>query len=315
MLRRLFVPLLAAFLGTVSLAAADPIFPPGQRIGLEPPPGLTLSTHFVGFEDPERKVIITILDLPPRAYAEAETSLFAENRPGVTIKSREMIAFNSGIGTLVTGNVSANGVTVHKWLLLASTMTAELGNLAALINVEVPEAARAAYPDAVIRAALASVTFRPAPIAERLSLLPFKLDDLAGLRVMQVTPGGVILVDGPADDLIKQAYMVVEVGQGSPSEPDARARFCARPLVQCAGERSLLDVVGADADQRHAGLRDPGAGQGVGWRTDLGGAVAALRHRRIFADRRCRSHGRLGRAVHPLPRAARRRRSSAEAAG
>jgi hypothetical protein len=233
MLRRLFVPLLVAFLGTVSLAAADPIFPPGQRIGLEPPPGLTLSTHFVGFEDPERKVIITILDLPPRAYAEAETSLFAENRPGVTVKSREMIAFNSGIGTLVTGNVSANGVTVHKWLLLASTMTGELGNLAALINVEVPDAARAAYPDAVIRAALASVTFRPPPIAERLKLLPFKLDDLAGLRVMQVTPGGVILVDGPADDLIKQAYMVVEVGQGSPSEPDARARF-ARDLLSSA---------------------------------------------------------------------------------
>ena len=86
-----------------------------------------------------------------------------------------------------------------------------------LINVEVPESARAVYSDAVIRQALASVTFRPMPIQEQLGLLPFKLGQLAGFRVMQVlAQGGVILTEGPTDDLSKQPYVIVSVGQGSP---------------------------------------------------------------------------------------------------
>ncbi len=103
MLLRLFVLLLAALLGTASLAVADPVFPPGQRIGIAPPPGLVLSKRFPGFEDADRKVVITLLDLPPRAYAEAQRSLFAASRPNVTIEKREMFPFASGIATLVTG--------------------------------------------------------------------------------------------------------------------------------------------------------------------------------------------------------------------
>jgi hypothetical protein len=71
-----------------------------------------------------------------------------------------------------------------------------------------------------------------------LKLVPFKLDELAGFRVMQVMPAGVILVDGPTDDLTKQPYMVVEVGQGLPDQPDARARF-ARDLLSRAPVREL----------------------------------------------------------------------------
>ena len=238
MLLRLFVPLLAALLGTASLAVADPVFPPGQRIGLAPPPGLTLSKRFPGFEDPDRKVVITILDLPPRAYAEILSSLFGKSPPAVTVEKREMFVFNSGIGNLVTARAVANGTAVHRWLLLASTSNNTVGNLATLINVEVPDTALAAYPEAVIRATLASVTFRPPPLDERLKLLPFKLDAMADFRVAQVIPAGVILIDGPENDMSKHGYMVVEVGQGSPNEPDARARF-ARDILLRAPVRDL----------------------------------------------------------------------------
>ena len=237
MLLRLFVSLLAALIGTASLAAADPVFPPGQRIGMAPPPGLVLSKRF-GFEDADRKVVITLLDLTPRGYEEAQRSLFADSRPNVTIEKREMFPFASGIATLVTGKVETDGTTVHKWLMLASIETRALGHVAALINVEVPDSARDAYPDAVIRAALASVTFRPPPLEERLKLLPFKLEAMADFRVIEVMPAGVVLVDGPENDLRNHAYMVVEVGQGSPSEPDARARF-ARDILQRAPVRDL----------------------------------------------------------------------------
>ena len=238
MLHRLLLPLLVVLIGSANLAAADPIFPPGQRIGLEPPHGLALSKRFPGFEDPDNKVAITVLDLAPRAYFAAQKSLFADSRANVTIDKREMFMFASGIGTLATGTVVTNGVTVHKWLLLANSETSTYGHVAALINVEVPDSALAMYPDAAIRAALATVTFRPPPLEERLKLLPFKLNALADFRVMQVTPASAILVDGPTNDLMKNAYMLVEVGRGSPSEPDARARF-ARDLLLRAPVRNL----------------------------------------------------------------------------
>jgi hypothetical protein len=243
MLLRLFVLSLAALLATASLAFADPVFPPGQRIGIAPPPGLVLSKRFPGFEDVDRKVVITLLDLAPRAYAEAQRSLFDASRPNVTIEKREMFPFASGIAMLATGKVETGGITVHKWLMLARTETAALGQVAALINVEVPDSARDAYPDAVIRAALASVTFRPPPLEERLKLLPFKLDAMADFRVAQVMPAGVVLIDGPENDLSKQAYMVVEVGQGSPSAPGDRARF-ARDILNAAPVRDLTITSG-----------------------------------------------------------------------
>ena len=102
-----------------------------------------------------------------------------------------------------------------------------------------PEAARAIYTDAVIRKALASVTFRPAPLQEQLGLLPFKLNDMAGFRVMQALPGGgLILTDGPANDINQQPYMIISVGPGAPSEPAERGKF-ARELLAAAPLREL----------------------------------------------------------------------------
>ena len=70
MLRRLPAVLFAVWAALVGLttAGAEPVFPPGLRVGLEPPAGLTPSTQFPGFQDSEQKASITILDLPGRAY-------------------------------------------------------------------------------------------------------------------------------------------------------------------------------------------------------------------------------------------------------
>ena len=227
-----------ACLAAANLAAADPAFPPGLRIGLELPPGLVASTRFPGFEDTDRKITITILDLPPQAYGEFEKGMFDKSPPGLTIDKREMFPFTEGIGFLATGHGTADGVAVHKWLLLAAVPTVKLGQIATLVNVQVADTALATYSDAVVRAALKTVTFRAAPLDERLKLLPFKLDDMAGFRVLQVAPRGVMLIEGPGSDISKQPYMIVEAGTGSPSEPDARGRF-ARDLLADAPVRDL----------------------------------------------------------------------------
>src|SRR6185437_11302518 len=108
-----------------------------------------------------------------------------------------------------------------------------------LINVEVPESALATYSDAVVRKALASVTFRPAPIQEQLGLLPFKFRDLAGFEVVQVMPTGVvILADKSNDHAQKQSLMIVSIGSNLPTEASDRARF-ARDLLSNAPVRNL----------------------------------------------------------------------------
>ena len=239
MRRLLLVALFAACAGLSCPAAqADPVFLPGQRVGLEPPVDMVASKRFSGFEDAGRKAAIAIAELPVAAYEEIERSAFAKEQRGLGGMSRESFPFASGVGILISGTAKDKDVTLHKWVLLA-TAAGGASDLAVLINVEVPEAAIGVYSDAVMRKALASVTFRPTPLEEQLGLLPFKLTELAGLRVMQALPaGGVVLTDGPADDLSKQPFAIVSIGQGAPETPDDRGKF-ARDLLSSAPLREL----------------------------------------------------------------------------
>jgi hypothetical protein len=227
-----------AALAVVSPAfGTEPVYPPALRIGLEPPGDLKPSTHFPGFEDFDRKVAVTILDLPAGAHGELERAANAKDQHGLTDVTRENFSFHDGTGLLVTGRTQNNDVTLHKWILLATAAADQ--DLTMLITVEVPETALAVYSDAVIRKALASVTLRPAPIQEQLGLLPFKLGQLAGFRVVKVLPeGGVVLTEGPTEDLSKQPYVIVSLGRGAPEKPDDRARF-ARDLLSTAPLRDL----------------------------------------------------------------------------
>ncbi len=242
MLRRLPC-LLVAFWATLMAMgpalAAEPVFPKGSAIGLVPPGDLKPGTHSPGFEDPDRKVSISILQLPMAAYETLEKSIFAKDQIGLTDVKRESFPFQSGIGYLITGRGQDNGVAARKWFLASTGLGPFLG-LAMLIKVEVPEAASAIYPDAAIRQALASVTFREPPIDEQLSLLPIKFKDLAGFRVMRVVGNdGAILIEGPGQDMTKNPYMIISLGRGGPENPDDRARF-ARELLSSAPLRDIV---------------------------------------------------------------------------
>jgi hypothetical protein len=238
--RRLLAYLVAiwAALAVLSPACgAEPVFPPGLRIGLEPPGDLKPSTRFPGFEDFDRKVAVTIFDLPASAYPELEQAAQAKDQHGLTDVKQEDFSFRSGAGTLIIARGQINDVKLHKWILLATTVTDK--DLAVLVSVEVPDAVLAVYSDAVIRQALASVTFRPMPIQEQLGLLPFKVNQLAGFRVVKVlATGAVIMTEGPSDDIRTQPYMTVSIGSGSPEQADDRARF-ARDLLSSAPLRDL----------------------------------------------------------------------------
>jgi hypothetical protein len=232
--RTWLAPALATLIGLVLLATpparAEVVYPPGLRIGLEPPAGMRINPANSRFEDPDRQATITILDLPLHLYPEMERMVFAEaSQSGGAVLKRESFPFASGIGYYAAVRLTVNGIVYRKWILLASSVAAPISDLAALISFQIPEETASAYPEDVVRAALSSVTFRPTPIEERLGLMPFVISDFGGFKVTQVFPNGVVLNDPAEPGGMPRIF--VSVGQGGPDNPDERARF-ARDLVQ-----------------------------------------------------------------------------------
>jgi hypothetical protein len=225
-----------------SACAADVAFPVGVRVGLELPGDLKPSLRFPGFEDIDRNVSVTIFDLPAAAYPELERAAESKIQPSLTDPKREDFTFRDGVGKLISAQGQGTDFKTHRWTLVAAAPADK--DLAMLINVDVPDAALAVYSDAVIRKALATVTFRPTPIQEQLGLLPFKVGELAGFRVVKaLPPGTVIMTEGPSDEIIKQSFMIVSIGQGAPEQPDDRAKF-ARDMLSSAPLRELIPQSG-----------------------------------------------------------------------
>src|SRR5579864_1841814 len=102
-------------------------------------------------------------------------------------------------------------------------LNVQASDLTALVNVQIPEQ-ETAYPDAVVRAALATLAVRATiPDAEKLSLLPFTLGDLAGFHVENVLPGrAVMLIDTP-DGVPSNGFdarMFIAAFDGGPTETE-----------------------------------------------------------------------------------------------
>jgi hypothetical protein len=224
-------------------ARAEPVFPPGLRIGLEPPPGMVTSKRFTCFEDPARKAAILILDLPAPAYNEVETSLFSK-QAALEKVTRRAFPFNDGIALLATADAKENGLPVHTWFFLATAIAGPVPNLTAFVTVEVPNSARGVYTDAVVEKALKSITFRQAPVEEQLSLLPYKVSERAGFHVRQVLPNGVVIMsERSSGNPLGQAYVIVSVSRGGPSQPDDRPLF-AQDLLRSAPMHDLTITSG-----------------------------------------------------------------------
>jgi hypothetical protein len=81
----------------------------------------------------------------------------------------------------------------HVWMLVASTPS-----LTAMLTMRVPDTAREAYSERTIRALLSSVAVRAeVPVEEQLTLLPFRVKELAGFKVGALLTGrrGVLLTE------------------------------------------------------------------------------------------------------------------------
>jgi hypothetical protein len=206
--------------------AADAIYPTGSRVGLVPPKGVTAAKAFLGFEDRDKRVAFVIVPLPADAYADIEKSSAPEvlAKQGITLEKREDISHPLGKAFLAIGRQQADNVPIRKYLFVLAT-----SEITVLVSAQIPEAAETIYPVDVVRAALTSVALRAeVPVEEQLSLLPFRLTELAGFRVGGVMAGRAIMLTDGSDKAATpgvDTHMVVALAPGGPSQASERDSF------------------------------------------------------------------------------------------
>lgn len=272
-----FAAALAAAMAVLPARAADAVFPKGSRVGLVPPAGMVASDAFDGFAAPGKDAAILITVLPPAAYSQIEKSLDVETlkKQGVNVEKREPMQFDFGQGFLVTARQAADKTFYRKWLLVASA-----SDLTVLVTVQIPESDDA-FPDRVVRAALATLSVRPqVPDAEALSLLPFTVADLAGFRVDGVLRGRALLLsDAPsARDSSKEAAdsgsfparLLIAALPGGPKEFDDFGNFARVSFSEIGGIKDVrlsmsepLRIGGQSGYQTMAQAKDVRSGADV----------------------------------------------------
>jgi uncharacterized membrane protein len=230
-----FAAVFACLVGAAPARAADPTFPPASITGLVPPPGMVVSKTFPGFEDAAKDALILLTVQPPAAYDELKQGLDADalKKQGITLEKRADLTLGFGTATLAVAQQEIDKKMFRKWLMVAPAK-----NVTVIVNAQEP-IDETAYSDTVMQAALATLVVRDSvPDAERLSLLPFTIGDLAGFHVLNVLPGrAVVLADATtsADATDVSAHMFIGAFAGAPTEPGERAEFARVGFDQIGG--------------------------------------------------------------------------------
>src|ERR1043165_3220100 len=106
---RIVLAFLVCLAACSSALAAEPVFPPGSRIGLVPPPGMTPSASFQGFEDRARGAMLVVTELSAQSYGKVEQDFSPGQMAtgGMEVLLREHVEIPSGKGLLVVTELSA----------------------------------------------------------------------------------------------------------------------------------------------------------------------------------------------------------------
>lgn len=224
-----------ALVAATAAHAADPVFPPGSRIGLTPPAGMNPARGMAGFQNPQNGTAIVAIEMPVEAFPSLSAG-FADDalkQQGFELKSRDIVKIGGADAILISGEQREGARVIPKLVLLAAEPT-----LTALVIAQAPDglpAARAAVLVSELKAALATVVIRPPPsMDEQLAALPFRIGDLAGFRPLRVMAGNsIMLTSGPSETVreAEQPVLIIATSFSPPPPADQRDAFARALLV------------------------------------------------------------------------------------
>lgn len=215
--------------------AADPVFPPGMRVGLTPLVGLVPAKSFAGFETEDHGVKVLVTELPAEAYGEVANA-FKANPAGTGGIKPENIETAAGLAYYTAESARDGAATVRRYSMILPGAT-----FSGYVAVQVPENATKIYSDEAVRQMFASAVVRKeVPVEEQLGLMPFKISELGDFKnIRTLAPGAVIiLADGDETTGFEPApFVVIGLIRSTPAQPDDRGRFAQQAATTIPGVR------------------------------------------------------------------------------
>jgi hypothetical protein len=123
-----------------------------------------------------------------------------------------------------------------------AVMVAKTGDVTALISVQMIEASHATLTDAIVIDALKTLAVRQVPDAEKLSILPYKVTQLSGFRVVRTAgDGSAILTLGPKEvaPLAEQPLVIVGIAGGQEVKAEDREKFARQFITSAPGVKDI----------------------------------------------------------------------------
>lgn len=234
-LRRLFAVALLAIAASPAFAA-DPVFPPGARVGMVPLVGLNPARGFIGFETEDKGVKVVVADLPADAYNEVANA-FKSNPAGTGGIKPQSLETSAGLGyyTVEDANDPASG-QVRRYSMIVPGIA-----FSGYVAVQVPENASKIYTDDAVRQMFATTAVRKeVPVDEQLGLLPFKVKELSEFKnVRTLAPGAAVIVaDGDETTGFEAApFMIIGLIGQTAASPEDRGRFAQQIAGTIPGVR------------------------------------------------------------------------------
>jgi hypothetical protein len=215
--------------------AAEPVFPPGVRVGMTPLVGLSRAKSFVGFETEDKSVKVLVTELPAEAYGEVMNA-FKSNPAGVGGIKPESIETAAGVAYYTSENARDGITNVRRYSMILPG-----GTFSGYVAVQVPENASKIYTDDAVRQMFASAAIRKeVPVEEQLGLMPFKISALSDFKnIRTLAPGAaIVLADGDETTGFEAApFMVIGIVGATPTQPEDRGRFAQQAATTIPGVR------------------------------------------------------------------------------
>jgi hypothetical protein len=216
--------------------AADPVYPPGVRVGIVPMEGLAPATTFGGFETSDHRVKVVVTELPASAFRDVENASKSDSATTNSLKPQglETAGGRKAYYVIENGKDGADSVKRYSMVLPGPTFSG-------YVAVQIPESAAKTYTDDAVRKMFATAVVRTqVPVEEQLGLLPFKVTELSAFKTVRtLAPGAaVIIADNDEESGIESApFLIIGLVGAAPERPEDRGRFAQQAATMIPGLR------------------------------------------------------------------------------